>query len=530
MATALIFFAAAAILGWGFYGARSRGKAGILLWLQSCVLLAPWLIIFGLPLLGISLNLAAMLLLIVASIALYIILGNQLRLIAQQDAAFRAADAPNASTLQSDASRASQSAASKPPAAVESSDATASGKIQAAPRQADGASSTSQDRSQSESEPTKHTELSPISSEELDKIRPIFGIDTFFATEALPYQDGAIFKGNLRGTDMAQTHQALSQRLQERVGDRYRLFLLDGPEDKPVVIVLPRSSDPPRSTQVQWLFALLLLLATGATCLETAGILQGFDFFKDPGHFAESWPIAVSIILVLLAHETGHWLQAQRHGARLSPPFFIPALQIGSFGALTRFESVLPNRSVLFDIAVAGPAMGGALSLSFLVSGLFLSHQGSMFQVPPQFFQGSVLVGTLSRAVMGSALQQPLVDLHPLAIVGWLGLVITAINVMPAGQLDGGRIVQAIYGRKTARRSTVATLIVLAIATLANPLALYWAIVILFLQRDLERPSLDELTEPNDTRAALGLLILFLTAAVLLPLPPSLAGSLGIGG
>jgi membrane-associated protease RseP (regulator of RpoE activity) len=100
---------------------------------------------------------------------------------------------------------------------------------------------------------------------------------------------------------------------------------------------------------------------------------------------------------------------------------------------------------------------------------------------------------------------------------------------MPAGQLDGGRIVQAIYGRKVAGRTTIGTLIVLGLASLVNPLALYWAIVVLFLQRDLERPSLNELTEPDDTRAALGLLALFLMVTTLLPLTPSLAGRLGIG-
>ena len=87
-----------------------------------------------------------------------------------------------------------------------------------------------------------------------------------------------------------------------------------------------------------------------------------------------------------------------------------------------------------------------------------------------------------------------------------------------------------IYGRKTAGRTTVATLIVLAIASLVNPLALYWAIVIIFLQRDLERPSLNELTEPDDARAAWALLALFLMVATLIPLTPSLAGRLGIGG
>jgi membrane-associated protease RseP (regulator of RpoE activity) len=168
-----------------------------------------------------------------------------------------------------------------------------------------------------------------------------------------------------------------------------------------------------------------------------------------------------------------------------------------------------------------------------LIVGLILSHEGSLFKVPSEFFQGSILVGTLARVVLGSSLQQTLVDVHPLTIIGWLGLVVTAFNLMPAGMLDGGRIVQAIYGRQIARRATVATLILLGIISLlnpTNPLLLYWAIVILFLQRGLERPSLNEISEPDDARAALGLLALFLTVATLLPLTPGLAGRLGIGG
>jgi membrane-associated protease RseP (regulator of RpoE activity) len=168
-----------------------------------------------------------------------------------------------------------------------------------------------------------------------------------------------------------------------------------------------------------------------------------------------------------------------------------------------------------------------------LIAGFILSHQGSTFQVPVQFFQGSILVGSLARVFLGSSLQGNLVDVHPLTIIGWLGLVVTALNVMPAGQLDGGRVVQAIYGRKTARRTTIATLIVLGIVALvnpANPIVLYWAIVILFLQRGLERPTLNEITELNDTRAILGLLVLFLMVATLIPFTPALAVRLGIGG
>jgi membrane-associated protease RseP (regulator of RpoE activity) len=138
-------------------------------------------------------------------------------------------------------------------------------------------------------------------------------------------------------------------------------------------------------------------------------------------------------------------------------------------------------------------------------------------------------VGSLARVILGSTLQAPIVNIHPLVIIGWLGLVITALNLMPAGQLDGGRIVQAIYGRKTARTTTIATLVVLALVSLGNTIAFYWAIVIFFLQRDGERPSLNEITEPDDARAALGLLALFLMISTLLPLTPALAGKLGIG-
>jgi membrane-associated protease RseP (regulator of RpoE activity) len=282
-------------------------------------------------------------------------------------------------------------------------------------------------------------------------------------------------------------------------------------------------------TLLQKIVSLLLLLAPIATSLESGGLMRGFDFFSEPNRIGEVLPLAIGILLILTAHEMGHWLLARRYQIRLSFPFFIPTWQLGSFGALTRFESLLPHRTALFDIAFAGPAAGGAAALGMLLTGLVLSHQGSLFQVPTEFFKGSILVGTLARVVLRESLQQPIVDVHPLVILGWLGLVITALNLMPAGQLDGGRIVQAIYGRKIAGRTTIGTIIVLGLVSLVNPLALYWAIVVLFLQRELERPTLNDLTEPDDARAALGLLVLFLMVATLLPLTPSLAGRLGIG-
>ncbi|GAB4468813.1 MAG: site-2 protease family protein [Elainellaceae cyanobacterium] len=502
--TALILAAAIAILGWGFYRARPMGRVGILAWLQSLVLMLPWLLFFGLFTVGVYLNLAAVLLLIVASTGLYIVLGRRLRAmtadqkLAQGEAKIgaegRSPDFP--------ISPAESSGDAPPPTTAAQSPTIATNAA---------------------AEPAK------IPAEDLVAIREIFGIDTFFATETLPYLDGAIFKGNLRG-EVATSHARLSERLRERLGDRYRLFLLNGPDDRPTVVVLPATADPTPNTPPQIILAGVLGVATLFTCLETAGLLQSFDLFADWSRLPQALPLALGLLLILAVHEVGHWVVARRLGVRLGLPFLIPTLQLGSFGSITRFASLLPNRNALFDIAVAGPLAGGLLSFTILILGLSLSHQGSVFQIPSEFFQGSILVGTLARVVLGTTLQQSLVDVHPLVVVGWIGLVITAINLMPAGQLDGGRIVQAIYGRKTAGRATVATLVLLGLVSLANPLALYWAVLILFLQRELERPALEDLSEPGDARAALGLLVLFLMAATLLPLTPGLAGRLGIGG
>lgn len=484
---ATILLVALGILGWGFYRARPFGKLGILAWLQSVVLMAPWLLFFGLFAARIYINIVGILFLVVVSAGLYIFLGRKLRS-AGQDAILRQRATDRL------AADASSSANPPEPRVIE-----------------------------------LKLEALAIPDEDLSAIKGIFGIDTFFATETIAYQEGVVFKGNLRG-EAEEVHNRLTKSLQERLNDKYRLFLVENTEAKPVVIILPSRSDPRPMLLPQKVFAVILLVATLATCLEAAGLLQNFDLFATPERFKETLAIGSGIFAILVAHEIGHWLLARSHQVTLSWPFFLPAVQIGSFGAITRFESLLPNRKALFDIALAGPAAGGIVSLLMLITGLLLSHPGSLFQLPNQFFQGSILVGSLARVVLGSALQSAVVSIHPLVVIGWLGLIITALNLMPAGQLDGGRIVQAIYGRKTAGRATIATLLLLGIVSLANPLAMYWLIVILLLQRDQERPSLNEITEPDDARAALGLLALFLMITTLLPLTPGLAGRLGIGG
>ena len=496
-------------IGWGYYRARPFGKLGFLAWLQSVVLMSPWILVFGLLGFGIVINFASILALIVCSIGGYIWLGRRLRAEADKEGLSPGVRFGVPTVV---------------PRTVESSSpdsVTASSQAET-PETA---------RTSQGNEPV----FTPVPNEDLVKMKGIFGIDTFFATETIPYQDGVIFKGNLRG-DIEESHRELSRLLESSMGDRYRLFLVNDQDQRPVVIVLPSRNDPKPMTTIQKVFALGLAIATFVACLTSAAFLEGFDLFANPEKLRSALPIGLGIFAVLVVHELAHQWMAKRRQVKFSLPFFFPTIQIGSFGALNRFESLLPNRNVLFDVAFAGPAVSGLLSLFLVLSGLFLSSSDTsltetspLLSFPTPLFQGSILIGGLARLFMGAAIRNDFVAVHPFFVIGWLGLVITAINLIPAGQLDGGRLVQAVYGRKVAGRTTLVSIIFLAIASLVNPLALYWAIIILFLQRDLERPTLNDLIEPDDTRAALGLAALLIMILVLIPLTPSLAYRLGIG-
>jgi membrane-associated protease RseP (regulator of RpoE activity) len=491
--TIALLILALGILAWSYYRNRDLGKFGMLSWLQSVVLMMPWLLSFGALSIGLYINLVGILLLLVTSTVGYIWLGTQARL-AAQDPAVAAKIVENRLKSQAKlAPKLGETEAQTLPIALE---------------------------------------MLQIPDADLTSIKEIFGIDTFFATETIPYQQGAIFKGNLRG-EAAKVHDRLTAKLHNKIGDRYRLFLVPDPEERPIVVVLPSSNDPQPATTGQKILSVVMLLATIATSLEAMGVLLGFDFYEHTERIKEILPFSLGIWAILIAHEIGHKVLAQKHQVKIGWPFFLPTGQIGSFGAITRFESLLPNRSVLFDISLAGPATGGLISLVMLVIGLLLSNAGSGLDLPVQFFQASLLVGSLAKIILGTAIEKSSISIHPLVIIGWLGLVINALNLMPAGQLDGGRIVQAIYGRKTAQRTTLVTLIILGFVAFFNPanlVILYWLVLVGFLQRALERPSLDEITEPNDARAALGLLALFLMAATVIPFSPDLAGRLGIGG
>ncbi|MEA5486270.1 MULTISPECIES: site-2 protease family protein [Pseudanabaena] len=499
-----VFILTLALLGWGYFRSRKFGKLGLLSWLQFVALMSPWLVYFGLFVSGVFINFTTLLFLLLGSTIAYVAISNQLRkAVTEQKSEIEQKLKQDLEA--GDRSNAPDNSTNKSP--INSPIAVAM----------------SQGRTQ-----LKLFKALPV--EDMKLIQGIFGIETYYVTETIPYQEGAIFKGNLRG-EPDVVHNRLTQTLSDRLGDKYNLFLVEGQDRKPVVIVLPsRVSTIDNNTIPQRILIAVLIVANGYTALNLGALVAGIPVVQAPQEYLVGLPFALGIGTILGVRELAMRMMAKKYKVTMSLPFLLPSSQLGSFGAFSRISTPLPNRLALFDIAIAPAVVSGLLSLGLLLVGLYLSAIGlGSIDIPSQIFQASVLAGTLAKLFLGDALHTNFVSIHPLVILGWLGSVITALNLMPAGQLDGGRIVQSIYGRRTASWTTVLTLIFLVIATVINPLALYWGGIILILLRDLERPMLNELSELDGDREALGVVALFWMLITLLPLTSGVAERLGIG-
>ena len=184
-------------------------------------------------------------------------------------------------------------------------------------------------------------------------------------------------------------------------------------------------------TENWWLFSLLLL-----GTLITTYMSGGFLF-------------SISLILILGAHEFGHYWASRRNGVRSTLPYFIPAPPIfiaGTFGAFIQIKQVIPNRRVLMEIGCAGPIAGFVIALPVLVYGLSLSHVSPLLGIEGVNFGNSLILNVCAELTLGVDPQSPdfNIHLHPIAFAGWIGMLVTSLNLIPIGQLDGGHIVFAL--------------------------------------------------------------------------------------
>ncbi|MCC5815381.1 MAG: site-2 protease family protein [Leptospira sp.] len=171
--------------------------------------------------------------------------------------------------------------------------------------------------------------------------------------------------------------------------------------------------------------------------------------------FKMEWSYSLSLILILLCHEMGHYLPARFYGIRATLPYFIPFPigPIGTMGAVIKIQEPIPDKIKLFDIGIGGPIMSLVLSVPAWIGGLYLSKlipiDDTLSYENLLFFGDSLFTYWSGQWVMGpydTALYD--IQIHPLAKAGWVGLIITAINLLPFGQLDGGHVIYALFGEK----------------------------------------------------------------------------------
>ncbi len=259
----------------------------------------------------------------------------------------------------------------------------------------------------------------------------------------------------------------------------------------------------------------------------------------------KGWPFAVSLLAILLAHEFGHYFAARYHKSPASLPFFIPFpfSPFGTFGAIISMKAPIKNRKILTDIGVAGPFAGFIVALPVLYIGISLSE----LSVVPQeaVLEGNSIVYLLMKyLVHGELLPRPVtygemnplvwwarffftgqplpiggpdILMHPVAWAGWAGILVTGLNLLPVGQLDGGHAASVLFGKK-------ALFFVPVVIALLVPLAFFWIgwwlwIGLILLMGRQKAPLLDEITPVNPMRKALAIGALVLFVLVFTPIP-----------
>lgn len=265
----------------------------------------------------------------------------------------------------------------------------------------------------------------------------------------------------------------------------------------------------------------LLLLATLVTTVFVGAANRGADPIAHPWSLFLGLPFAVTLLSILGVHELGHYFTARRYGIVVTLPFFIPApIGLGTFGAFIKMKSPVTDRRALFDVGIAGPLAGLCLALPAIVVGLSWSElvpEASARQV-------GIVLGTpllfsfLQWLTLGSIPQGADLLLHPVAFAGWIGLLVTALNLLPIGQLDGGHMAYALVGRHH-RKVAIFTLSTLAGMGIAYwPGWLFWACLSLFLGLK-HPPPLDDLTPLDERRRLIGVLSLLLLLSLITPSP-----------
>jgi membrane-associated protease RseP (regulator of RpoE activity) len=287
-----------------------------------------------------------------------------------------------------------------------------------------------------------------------------------------------------------------------------------------------------------WLHVLLLLLTLVSTTIVGARLAENFRtnqaavylvedlgayrvLLADPDKWLNGLAFSLTLIVILLAHEMGHFMACTHYGLDASLPYFLPSPTIiGTFGAFIRIRSPIYSRQALFDVGIAGPLAGFALVLPAAVAGIAASrvvpgiggHSDVNFATPPLFW----ILERLLYPGVGAAD----ISLHPVARAAWVGVFATALNLLPIGQLDGGHILYAFFGDKHRLLSRLFTLALVPLGLFYWPW-LIWAVILFFF--GLKHPAIYDTTGLDRRRRILGVaaLVIFALCFMLAPIETS---------
>jgi len=254
------------------------------------------------------------------------------------------------------------------------------------------------------------------------------------------------------------------------------------------------------------LINIVLLVATIGTTLFTGFLLSGDAI--DPLMGAVMFSVA--IMSILGAHEMGHKLTANRHGIEATYPYFIPGFYpIGTFGAVIQQKSLAPNRDALFDLGFSGPMIGFILAVAVSIIGIPMSNVRVVTELSGGIIQPPILLDFLANTLLKFPAVSPsdilLIELHPVAYAGYIGMVVTMLNLMPVGQLDGGHVAHVLLEERA--RTIVAIVAVVSLLFIAWPMAL----LAYFLSRVRHPDALDAVSPVSRTRkfASIALIVVF---------------------
>lgn len=299
-----------------------------------------------------------------------------------------------------------------------------------------------------------------------------------------------------------------------------------------------RDAAPPPAPPVRdrvWLHVLLFVITFATTTVMGRFHYEGFllDFVPRELLFVTQRQLwlgglwySVPLMAILFAHEMGHYLACRLYRVPASMPYFLPLPPpvglSGTLGAFIRIRGVIGTKPVLFDMAAAGPIAGFVIALPAMVLGLQLSRVAKL----PADFVGlelgePLLFQGISYVIFGSVADGYSVNLHPMAMAAWFGLLVTAMNLMPVGQLDGGHISYAVFGRRSSHITLGALVLIVGLAVLSYSW-IVWAVLLLVMLRVFGRhhpPTWDEDVPLDRTRLIVAAITLLIFVACFTPTP-----------